>query len=53
MVKDLADSHRVVAESAKAALDVAEGAEDDVTVDMLTNRREEHGKSAWMLDASL
>lgn len=53
MVKDLADSHRKVAESAKAALDIAEGAGDDVTVDMLTNRREEHGKSAWMLDSSL
>lgn len=53
MVKDLADSHRLVSNSAKAALDIAESAEDDVTVDMLTNRREEHGKSAWMLDASL
>jgi starvation-inducible DNA-binding protein len=53
MVKDLADSHRQVSESAKAALDIADSAGDDVTVDMLTNRREEHGKSAWMLDASL
>lgn len=53
MLKELLADHEKIAETAKTVLDVAEEAEDDVTVDLMTERRAIHGKTAWMLRATL
>lgn len=53
MLKELLADHETIAKSAKAALDAAEAVGDDVTVDLMTERRAVHGKTAWMLRATL
>jgi starvation-inducible DNA-binding protein len=52
MVKDLAKSHELLSDQAKAALAVGEKAGDDSTVDLLTQRITYHDKTAWMLRAT-
>ena len=52
MVKDLAKSHELLSDQAKAALAVGEKAGDDSTVDLLTQRISYHDKTAWMLRAT-
>ncbi len=49
MVKDLMEGHRLLAQQAKEALDIAEKADDQSTADLLTERITEHDKNAWML----
>ena len=53
MVASLAEDHRMLSGEAGALLKTAEGAGDEVTVDMMIERMTEHDKTAWMLDAHL
>lgn len=52
MVRDLAKGHELLSKQAKAALKIAEDAEDDSTADLLTERITEHDKNAWMLEST-
>lgn len=49
MVKDLLESHETVIKNARLIFPAAEGAGDEATVDLLTQRLEAHEKAAWML----
>ncbi len=53
MVKVLLSDHETAAECAKEVLDAAQAAGDDVTVDMMVERIQEHDKTAWMLKSIL
>jgi len=53
MVANLAADHGRVAASAKALVDAAEEAGDDVCADLGTRRQEVHEKAAWMLRSHL
>jgi starvation-inducible DNA-binding protein len=53
MISDLLRGHEICANTARRALEVAEGAEDQVTVDLLTQRIQIHDKTAWMLRSML
>ncbi len=53
MLRDLAEDNTTLEGRARAALEVAEGVGDEVTVDMLIGRMTAHDKAAWMLRASL
>jgi len=53
MVKKLADDQGKVVASAKAALDIASEAGDDVSADLMTQRMAIHEKTGWMLRAML
>lgn len=49
MVKDLLAGHEATARTARAVLPVAEAANDQPTIDLLTQRLALHEKTAWML----
>jgi starvation-inducible DNA-binding protein len=53
MIEAALEGHLAVARNAKAAIDIAEGVDDAVTVDLLTQRIASHEKTAWMLRALL
>lgn len=53
MVSILAQGHASVASTARKLLPVAEAANDQVTVDLLTQRLQVHEKTNWMLRALL
>jgi starvation-inducible DNA-binding protein len=53
MVADLLDGHETVARTAKATLDIAQEAGDEVTVDLMVQRIAVHDKTAWMLRSTL
>jgi starvation-inducible DNA-binding protein len=53
MLADLVAGHEAVARTARAALAVADGANDQPTVDLLTQRLQIHEKTAWMLRSML
>lgn len=53
MVADLLEGHETVTRTARSVLDLAGDAKDEVTVDLLTERMEQHEKSAWMLRSML
>jgi starvation-inducible DNA-binding protein len=53
MLTDLKASHEVVIETMEKALDFADEAGDDPTVDLLTQRLAAHQKHLWMITASL
>jgi len=52
MVKDLARSQGLIVKSLKAALEVAQKADDEVTAGLLIDRMGVHEKAAWMLKSS-
>ncbi|MBC20962.1 MAG: DNA starvation/stationary phase protection protein [Planctomycetaceae bacterium] len=52
MVSILAENHQRVIRTARNALAVAESASDEASADMVTDRLDEHEKTAWMLRAS-
>lgn len=52
MLQLLLDGHEAVVRTARTALPVADEANDEVTVDLLTQRLEFHEKTAWMLRTS-
>jgi starvation-inducible DNA-binding protein len=53
MVEQLTHGHRTVAGIARDAFGVAEAANDQVTMDLLTRRMQIHEKTAWMLGAMI
>lgn len=53
MVKDLINGHEAVVVDLKSGIETAEAADDAATADLLTGRLEVHGKTLWMLRATL
>jgi starvation-inducible DNA-binding protein len=53
MLADLVTGHEAVARTARAALAVADSANDQPSVDLLTQRLQIHEKTAWMLRSML
>ena len=49
MVRHLLKDHEQVAKTARGILPIAEGANDQPTLDLLTQRLQVHEKTAWML----
>jgi starvation-inducible DNA-binding protein len=52
MVKDLARSQDMIVKSLKAALEIAQKANDEVTAGLLIDRMGVHEKAAWMLKST-
>lgn len=52
MAKDLADDHEEISQSIAKVIELADGANDAATADLLTKRLGEHEKTAWMLRSS-
>jgi starvation-inducible DNA-binding protein len=53
MLADLVAGHEAVARTARAAFAVADGASDQPTADLVTQRLQIHEKTAWMLRSML
>lgn len=53
MIRRLVEAHETVARTARAVFKVAEGASDQPTCDLLTQRMQVHEKTAWMLRSLL
>lgn len=53
MIKILVKDHERVAKTARAVLPVAEKADDQPTLDLITQRLQWHEKTAWMLRSLL
>jgi starvation-inducible DNA-binding protein len=53
MVEALMKDHETVAKTAKSVIELSQEAEDDVTEDMMTERRRVHHEAAWMLRSTL
>lgn len=53
MVKQLLESHETVISTAKQAFPAAEDADDQATMDLITQRLQVHEKTAWMLRSLL
>lgn len=53
MVTQLVDGHELAARTAHEVLKVAQDAEDEGTIDMVTSRLKAHEKTAWMLRSLL
>ena len=49
MIKSLIESHEIVIKTARKVLVPAEAANDQVTIDLLTQRLQIHEKTVWML----
>jgi len=53
MIHSLVKGHEAVAKTARSVFPVAEGANDQPTADLLTQRLQIHEKTAWMLRSLL
>ncbi len=53
MIHQLLEGHEAVAKTARSVLPVAEAANDEATLDLLTQRLQLHEKTAWMLRSLL
>jgi starvation-inducible DNA-binding protein len=53
MIRQLTADHEAVARTARAIFPVVEGAQDEPTADLLTQRLQVHEKTAWMLRSML
>ena len=53
MVKELAQSHRIVVKTIEKLVEEAEERGDNVTADIGIRRKEFHDKSIWMLETTL
>tara|TARA_Y100001934_G_C12193295_1_gene697507 strand:+ start:325 stop:786 length:462 start_codon:yes stop_codon:yes gene_type:complete len=53
MVKDLAKSHETLAEIANDTIEVASESGDEVSLDLMVQRKTAHDKTAWMLNSLL
>lgn len=53
MVKDLIVGHELLVKELNEGIEHAEAANDNATADLLTGRLEVHGKTLWMLRATL
>jgi starvation-inducible DNA-binding protein len=53
MVRQLLEGHEIACRSAREVIPAAEAANDQVTLDLLTQRLQVHEKTAWMLRSLL
>ena len=53
MVRQLVEGHETTARTARSVIELAEGANDAPTADLLTERLQVHEKTAWMLRSLL
>jgi len=53
MIRELIDGQEAVARTARSVLPLADGANDQPTLDLLTQRLDIHEKNAWMLRSLL
>jgi starvation-inducible DNA-binding protein len=53
MIRQLVDGHETVARTAREVFRMAEGASDQPSCDLLTQRMQVHEKTAWMLRSLL
>ena len=53
MIRELIEGQEAVARTARSVLPLAEGANDQPTLDLLTQRLDIHEKNAWMLRSLL
>ncbi|MEN6540531.1 MAG: Dps family protein [Mizugakiibacter sp.] len=53
MVQQLVEGHETVARTAREAFKAADRADDQPTADLVTQRMQEHEKTAWMLRSLL
>ena len=53
MLKELLSSHEMIAENILDIMEIAKECNDEVTLDLLIERKSEHDKTAWMLRSSL
>ncbi|MBP9707173.1 MAG: DNA starvation/stationary phase protection protein [Oligoflexales bacterium] len=53
MIKHLLEGHEAVAKTIRGIYPAAESAQDEVTLDLLTQRLQIHEKTAWMLRSLL
>jgi starvation-inducible DNA-binding protein len=53
MIRQLVEGHEAVARTARKLFPVADGAQDEPTADLLTQRLQVHEKTAWMLRSLL
>src|SRR5688572_30024053 len=53
MIRDLVVGHETVVKTARAVFPTADAAHDEPTTDLLTQRMQEHEKTAWMLRSML
>ena len=53
MVRELVEGHEAVARTIRGVFEVADGANDQPTADLLTQRLQIHEKTAWMLRSLL
>jgi starvation-inducible DNA-binding protein len=53
MIRQLLEGHEAVTRTARNVLPVADDANDQPTIDLLTRRMETHEKTAWMLRSLL
>lgn len=53
MVQQLVDGHETAARTAREVFRVSDGADDQPTADLATQRMQEHEKAAWMLRSLL
>ena len=53
MIRALLEGHEAVARTARSVFPVAESAQDEASLDLLTQRLQVHEKTAWMLRSLL
>lgn len=53
MIAALVDGHETLVRTARSVMPTADGAKDDVSVDLITQRMESSEKTAWMLRSLL
>ena len=53
MVSELVQGHEAVARTIRGVFVIADGANDQLTADLLTQRLQIHEKTAWMLRSLL
>ena len=53
MIRSLVEGHEAVIRTARSVFPIAEKAQDQVTIDLLTQRMQIHEKTAWMLRSLL
>ncbi len=53
MIRELLEGHEAVVKTARSVLPIAEAADDEATLDLLTQRLQLHEKTAWMLRSLL
>lgn len=53
MIKELVQGQEAVVKTARSILSVVEEAQDEATMDLLTQRMQHHEKTAWMLRSLL